>query len=121
MTRKPRYFFSVAFRDPRHGLTVGGDYRREKDAIDNAASTTDGGVTWQPMKGLSGFRSVVAYAPKSKSSWIAVGPQGADWTEDDGRSWTPIPGDGYHAFSFSPSGKVGWAVGEKGAIGRLVR
>ena len=52
--------FSVAFRDAHHGMTVGGDYQKEKDAIDNAAATADGGVTWTPIKGLSGFRSVVA-------------------------------------------------------------
>jgi photosystem II stability/assembly factor-like uncharacterized protein len=109
--------FSVAFRDLRHGLTVGGDYRHESDAIDNAASTADGGVTWTRVAGLGGFRSVVAYAPRSASSWIAVGPQGADWSDDDGRTWIAIPGDGYHAFAFSPSGRVGWGVGENGRIG----
>jgi len=111
--------FSVAFRDARHGLTVGGDYQRENEAIDNAAATTDGGVSWRIVQGLGGFRSVVAFAPGSQSSWIAVGPQGADWSDDDGRTWTAIPGDGYHAFSFSPSGHVGWGVGEGGRIGRL--
>src|SRR5215471_5993784 len=109
--------FSVAFRDPRHGITVGGDYRRENDAIDNAAVTSDGGNSWTKSGGLGGFRPVVAFVPHSASSWIAVGPQGADWSDDDGRTWTAIPGDGYHAFAFSPSGHVGWGVGEGGRIG----
>jgi photosystem II stability/assembly factor-like uncharacterized protein len=112
--------FSVAFRDARHGLTAGGDYRKEKDAVDNAASTSDGGVTWTPVKGLGGFRSVVAHVPGSKASWIAVGPSGADTTTDDGRTWLPIEGNGYHAFAFSRSGKTGWGVGERGAIGKLI-
>lgn len=111
--------FSVAFRDLRHGLTVGGDYRKENDAVDNAAATSDGGLTWTRVAGLGGFRSVVAYAPHSASSWIAVGPQGADWSDDDGQTWVAIPGDGYHAFAFSPGGRVGWGVGEGGRIGRL--
>ena len=111
--------FSVAFRDPRHGLTVGGDYRRENDAVDNAASTSNGGLTWRPVAGLGGFRSVVAFVPRSDASWIAVGPQGADWSDDDGRTWTAIPGDGYHAFSFSPSGRAGWGVGEGGRVAAL--
>jgi len=113
--------FSVAFRDARHGLTVGGDYRKEEDAVDNAARTDNGGRTWLPVMGLGGFRSVVAFVPRSTSSWIAVGPRGADWSDDDGRTWTAIPGDGYHAFSFSPSGNVGWGVGEQGRIGMLRR
>ena len=113
--------FSVAFRDPLHGVTVGGDYRREQEAIDNAAVTADGGLTWTKVAGLGGFRSVVAFVPRSAASWIAVGPQGADWSDDDGRTWTAIPGDGYHAFSFSPSGRVGWGVGEGGRVGALRR
>jgi photosystem II stability/assembly factor-like uncharacterized protein len=112
--------FSVAFRDPRHGMTVGGDYRKEKEAADNAAVTSDGGVTWTAVKGLGGFRSVVAHAPGSKASWIAVGPSGSDLSEDDGRTWRPIEGAGYHAFSFARDGKSGWGVGERGAIAKLV-
>jgi photosystem II stability/assembly factor-like uncharacterized protein len=112
--------FSVAFRDARHGITVGGDYRKEKDATDNAAITSDGGVTWTAVKGLSGFRSVVAHVRGSASSWIAVGPSGADMSDDDGRTWRPIEGPGYHAFAFGRSGKWGWGVGERGNIGRLI-
>jgi photosystem II stability/assembly factor-like uncharacterized protein len=111
--------FSVAFRDRLHGLTVGGDYRKEKDAIDNAAATADGGVTWHPVTGLGGFRSVVATVPGMKF-WIAVGPSGSDMSTDDGRTWQPIDGTGYHAFSFAPHARAGWGVGERGAIGKLI-
>jgi photosystem II stability/assembly factor-like uncharacterized protein len=113
--------FSVAFRDPRHGLAAGGDYRKEQDAVENAAGTADGGRTWTPATGLGGFRSAVASVPHSRASWIAVGPQGADWSDDDGRTWTPIAGDGFHAFAFSPTGRVGWGAGERGRIARLIR
>jgi photosystem II stability/assembly factor-like uncharacterized protein len=113
--------FSVAFRDGLHGLAVGGDYRREAEAVDNAARTADGGRTWMTVRGLGGFRSVVAYVPHSAAAWVAVGPQGADWSDDDGRTWAPIPGEGFHAFAFSPSGRVGWGVGENGRIAALRR
>lgn len=111
--------FSVAFRDRLHGLTVGGDYRKEKDAADNAAATADGGLTWQPVTGLGGFRSVVATVPDMKL-WIAVGPSGSDSSTDDGRTWRPIEGGGYHAFSFAPHARAGWGVGERGAIAKLI-
>ena len=52
-------------------------------------------------------------------SVIAVGPQGADWSEDDGRTWTPIEGTGFHTFSLSTSGRVGFGAGSKGSIGKL--
>src|SRR5688500_13948312 len=80
--------FSIAFRDARHGLTLGGDYRKENEAIANAAATADGGATWTPVTGLGGFRSVVAPMPGAPRSWIAVGPSGSDMSADDGQSWT---------------------------------
>ena len=111
--------FSIAFRDDDHGIVVGGDYRKESEAIDNAAVTSDGGRTWTALKGLSGFRSVVTYLPGS-SSVIAVGPQGADLSTDDGKTWTPLVGaTGLHTFAVSRSGKTGWGAGENGRIFRL--
>ncbi|HEX6650431.1 MAG TPA: hypothetical protein VF075_12860, partial [Pyrinomonadaceae bacterium] len=59
--------FSIAFRDAKHGVVAGGDYRKEQEAVDNLAVTSDGGVTWTLVKGLSGFRSVVAYVPGTKT------------------------------------------------------
>jgi len=111
--------FSIAFRDALHGLVVGGDFQKEREAVDNAAVTADGGKTWTLVKGLTGYRSAVAYVPESKRSWIAVGPLGSDLSTDDGKSWTPVAGPGFHAFSVSRSGRVGWGVGERGAIARL--
>lgn len=111
--------FSIAFRDGLHGIVVGGDFQKEREAVDNAAVTSDGGKTWALVKGLTGYRSAVAYVPGSKRSWIAVGPLGSDLSTDDGKSWTPVAGPGFHAFSFSRSGRFGWGVGERGAIARL--
>jgi photosystem II stability/assembly factor-like uncharacterized protein len=111
--------FSVAFRDPTHGLVVGGDYKHESGATNVAAVTADG-ATWTLTSGLGGFRSVVAHLPGTSASWIAVGPQGADVTRDDGQTWTHVDGGGYHAFAFAPQGGVGWGVGESGRVGKLV-
>jgi len=113
--------FSIAFRDATHGIVIGGDYSKEAEHEDNVAITSDGGATWTLIKdrGLSGFRSVVKHVPGSKTSWIAVGPQGSDWSDDDGRTWTPVAGPGFHTFSFAKSGSRGWGAGAKGAIGRL--
>ncbi len=118
--------FSIAFRDARHGVIVGGDYSKETEATDNVATTSDGGQSWTPVtkQGLSGFRSAVKPVPRSKSTWIAVGPQGADISVDDGRSWTPMPlgesASGFDALSFAPGQPIGWASGAKGALANLV-
>lgn len=119
--------FSAAFRDASHGVVVGGNYEREAEAGNNAAFTSDGGVTWTLVtdRGLSGFRSVVSWVPGT-SSLIAVGPSGADWSPDDGRTWAPVviggggtAAAGFDAFSFAPGTIVGWASGQGGRISRL--
>lgn len=114
--------FSIAFRDAQHGIIVGGDYKLEKEAVDNAAITTDGGVTWKLIKGLSGYRSKVAYVPGS--TWlVAVGPSGADLSEDEGETWKPIAGPGFDTLSFVPSlrreSAVAFGSGVDGTMGRL--
>jgi imidazolonepropionase-like amidohydrolase/photosystem II stability/assembly factor-like uncharacterized protein len=113
--------YSIAFRDARHGVVVGGDYAKEADAIDNIAVTTDGGATWTLVKerGLSGFRSVVAYQPGTPATFLAVGPLGSDVSTDDGRSWSKVEGPGFDTFSFARGGQVGWASGSQGRIGLL--
>ena len=99
---------------------VGGDYKKESEAVDNGALTDDGGVTWKRAAGLSGFRSVVAHRPGGKDAfWIALGPSGADVSRDDGHSWTRIAAPACHAFSFSRDGAAGFCVGEGGRIARV--
>jgi photosystem II stability/assembly factor-like uncharacterized protein len=39
--------FSIAFRDPIHGVIAGGDYKRPNDDGPNLAFTEDGGKTWK--------------------------------------------------------------------------
>ena len=112
--------FSIAFRDAKHGVIAGGDYKKEQEAVDNLAVTSDGGITWTLVKGLSGFRSVVAYVPGMKTpALIAVGPSGGDYSLDDGRTWTAIDGPGFDTFSFARGKQLGWGAGAGGKLGRL--
>jgi photosystem II stability/assembly factor-like uncharacterized protein len=113
--------FSIAFSDPQHGIVVGGDYKLESAAVDNAAITSDGGKSWTAVKGLSGFRSAVAYLTRDGRLLVAVGPSSSDYSSDGGKNWTPIAGPGFHAFSFSPRAAVGFGVGEQGRASRLQR
>ena len=112
--------FSIAFRDAQHAVIVGGNYRQESAAVDNAAFTADGGVTWTlAAKGLSGFRSVVACLPAGGRSLLAIGPSGADRSDDDGRTWTPAGGPGFDALSVAPRGGAAWAAGQAGRIAKV--
>lgn len=111
--------FSIAFSDSQHGVIVGGDYQKEKEAADNLALTQDGGETWTLVNGLSGFRSVVAFMPGTKTV-IAIGPAGCDYSNNLGKTWTqPLFGPGFDTFSFARGQKFGWGAGAGGAIGRL--
>jgi len=99
---------------------VGGDDRKEGEAIENGAASTDGGQAWTRVNGLGGFGSVVRYVPGVKPpAAIAVGPSGADYTLDDGGAWQRIEGPGYDASSLARSGRIGCGIGAGARIGRL--
>ena len=114
--------FSLAFWDARHGVAVGGDYTKEQDAAGNAALTTDGGKTWQPVgdKRPNGYRSCVAVIRGTRrSTLVAVGPSGSDYSNDGGRAWSALGAEGFHSMSVARSGDIAWAVGEGGHVARL--
>jgi photosystem II stability/assembly factor-like uncharacterized protein len=109
--------FSIAFRDAKHGVVVGGDYKKPDEANANVARTTDGGVTWNLMASRpDGFRSGVAFIPGT-TKLVAVG-QGCDFSTDDGASWKALSNEGYHSISFATS-RAGWVVGANGRIGKI--
>ena len=113
--------FSIAI-DPangRRGLVVGGDYKVLSAASDNAAITTDGGVSWTLVKGLGGFRSAVAFIPSVRGTAVAVGPSGTDYSTDAGLSWKAIEGPGFHTLAVARGTRTAWAAGEKGSIGSI--
>lgn len=113
--------FSIAFKDARNGVIVGGDYNKEGEASNNVATTTDGGATWILAKGPrpSGFRSAVAYVPGTRGPMLlAAGPSGSDYSTDSGASWVSLGSAGFHAVSFAGV-DAGWAVGEGGRIAKL--
>ncbi len=114
--------FSIAFRNAKNGIIVGGDYQNEESREANAAITTDGGSTWTLIKDAPphGFRSAVAYIPGTDPpALVAVGTSGSDHSTDGGRSWQNLGSEGFHAVRFAPSGKVGWAVGSEGRIAKI--
>jgi len=111
--------FSIAFKDAKNGFVVGGDYRKPAALGDNAASTTDGGVTWKLVEGPrpNGFRSCVEYVGPT-STLITVGEKGCDYSTDGGASWKSFGKEGYHSLSLSRS-RAGWAVGADGRIAAI--
>lgn len=114
--------FSIAFRDARHGIVVGGDYSKEDEAVDNAAITSDGGKTWKLVAGLTGYRSVVAYVGASRGAqiWMAIGPTGSDLSTDDGKTWRQMSSLGFDTVAVARgAGRTPPALFGAGANGRL--
>jgi len=116
--------FALAFRDPDHGVAVGGDHKRPDEPGDHIATTDDGGRTWTPAarSSRSGFRSAVAFVPghgPAAATLLAVGPSGWDTSTDGGRTWGRSGAEGFHALGFAAAAEAGWAVGEKGRIARF--
>lgn len=110
---------TVAFFDERHGLVLGGDLGRADDFTDNVAETTDGGATWQ-LVGRPSFAGPVygsAVVPGRPRTVVAVGPRGASWSNDAGRTWEPLSDQNFWSVGFAPDG-TGWMVG---TVGRVVR
>ncbi len=70
--------FSIAFRDPIHGVIAGGDYKHPDQDGPNLAFTNDGGKTWTVSKIFpQSYYSAVAYDRKSLS------PAAKDKDEDE--------------------------------------
>jgi photosystem II stability/assembly factor-like uncharacterized protein len=114
--------FSLTFWDALHGVAVGGDYAKERDAAGSAALTDDGGRTWRPVvgRGPTGYRSCVALIKGARGpALVAVGPSGSDYSSDGGRTWSAFGTEGFHAVSVARGGGVAWAVGEGGRVARL--
>src|ERR1700690_4116389 len=67
--------FSIAFRDPNHGVIAGGDYKRPDQDGPNLAFTSDGGLTWKlsAIAPQSYFSAVSFTKTDSGTSVLAVG------------------------------------------------
>ena len=110
--------FSLAFRDARHGVAVGGDYREPDAPLDVLALTDDGGRTGRRAEGPRGYRSGAAWATVGgKPVVVAVGTSGADVSFDGGRTWRPLGSGSFNAVA--AAGGAVWAAGPDGRIARL--
>lgn len=108
--------FSIAMLDAKNGVVVGGNYEKPEESQGNLAFTKDGGRTWVPGRGLSGYRSAAAYI--DRRTVIAVGTIGADISFDGGDSWKRIGTENLNSVAAKGKGSV-WAVGPAGSVFRL--
>ncbi|MEV6298912.1 oxidoreductase [Actinoplanes sp. NPDC051861] len=109
--------YSLAFRDSRHGLAVGGDYEVPETAPDGSAVTRDGGRHWTVSRTVPGeYRSGVTW--RGHHTALAVGPTGSDISYDGGTTWRRFDTGSFDAVACADDGSC-WASGEKGRIARF--
>jgi photosystem II stability/assembly factor-like uncharacterized protein len=110
--------FSIDFFDAHNGIVVGGDYLKDKESLNNALYTTNGGKKWnKPKVSVSGYRSAVLYVDEKLC--LAAGSSGLDSSTDGGRNWKHISDVNLNAVQKAKSGKLILAAGNKGQIYRL--
>ena len=111
--------YSVAFKNKKVGIAVGGDYTNQ--SIKNTmAYTNDGGATWHlPEKQTHQYRECVAHY--RGNIFFAVGPSGFDLTTDNGKNWHPHYWEvnNLTAVAFAKRSNVGFAVGKGGQIYKI--
>lgn len=110
--------FSIAMRDAKNGVIVGGNYEKPLETAHNLAFTSDGGKIWKPGTGLNGYRSGAAYI--DKRTIIAVGSSGSDISTNGGKTWKNLDKLSYNAVQ-AKSARAVWVVGDKGMVARLVQ
>ncbi|MBM7784582.1 WD40/YVTN/BNR-like repeat-containing protein [Tenggerimyces flavus] len=110
--------YSLAFKNSREGIAVGGDYNAATATDRIAAVTKDGGKTWKLAKdNPGGYRSGSTWVSWSPVA-LAVGPTGSDISTDRGRSWREFDTGSFDAVQCTKYATC-WASGEKGRIGKL--
>jgi len=104
--------FSVAFRDVRHGVISGGDYKQPRRDGPNLAVTEDGGITWTTTAWPQAFLSAVAFNSQN-GHMLAVGSAVTmDIGPDGARKLSDL---NLNALSVNRAGDA-LAVGPKGLI-----
>jgi photosystem II stability/assembly factor-like uncharacterized protein len=111
-----RGIFSMACKDAKHIVIVGGDYEHSDLKSDNVFCTADGGLTWsRPATGIGGYRECAEYI--GRGTILCLSQSGEDISYDDGLNWQAVPGaDLFHVVRNARHGKLVIAAGAMGRI-----
>ncbi|MFS8083765.1 MAG: WD40/YVTN/BNR-like repeat-containing protein [Ginsengibacter sp.] len=109
---------SIAIKNKKIMIVVGGDFMKKNDMPGNACYTVDGGKNWLiPEKAPSGYRSCVEFI--RQNTWITCGLNGVDQSNDDGKTWQNISDYSFHVIRKAKKGKSVFLAGNNGRIGKL--
>ncbi|MEO5572754.1 MAG: oxidoreductase [Bacteroidia bacterium] len=110
--------FSLAFKDSRTGIVIGGDYTADTLSKDNCYLTFSGGKNWKlPFHAPPGYRSCVEYI--TQTYLIATGPIGTDISYDGGQTWKQLIAAGFNVARKAKKGNRVFLAGNNGKMGVL--
>lgn len=103
--------FSAFFWKDKYGVVVGGDFKNESQNGKHVFLTMNKGKDWTlPIRPTRGLRECVEYL--GNDYLIAIGPQGADFSNDRGENWQPISDEkGFHVVRKARDGSLLIAAG----------
>ncbi len=103
--------FSSLFWKGKKGVVVGGDYKNDAQTGQHVYITMDRGKTWTlPIRPTRGLRECVEFL--GDDNLIAIGPQGADTSNDGGMIWLPLSDEkGFHVVRKAREGSLIVAAG----------
>lgn len=110
---------SIAVKDKKTMIIVGGDFNAKDSVGNNCVITTDGGNSFTfPKTSPHGYRSCVEYI--RKNTWICCGLNGVDISNDNGTNWQLISNEGFHVCRQAKEDKAVFLAGSGGRVAKLV-
>jgi hypothetical protein len=110
---------SIAVKDSKTFIIVGGDFTTKDSSTKNCFITRDQGKSFAaPTVSPHGYRSCVEWL--RKKTWICCGLNGVDYSSDDGKTWTWISKEGFHVCRKAKKGNTVFFAGGGGKIGKLI-
>ena len=108
--------FGLHFWNDNQGIAVGGDYKNDKDKVDNVAITNDEGKTWKFLTSAKpdGLKESGWRLPNK--SLLLVGTSGTSILEKNKTEWKAIDTESFHAISCFKD--ACWAIGAKGNLAK---
>ena len=110
---------SVAVKNKKTMIVVGGDFNHPDSTTKNCFITIDGGKTWKsPKVPPHGYRSCVEYL--GGNNWICCGLNGVELSRDNGKTWEWVSNESFHVCKKAREGNAVFLAGNNGRIGKLL-
>lgn len=108
--------FGLHFWNQKQGIAVGGDYKNDKEKVENIAVTHDSGKTWAFLASAQpdGLKEAGWMLPNQ--SLLLVGTSGTSVLEKDAPKWKAVDTESFHTVSCFKD--ACWAIGGKGNLAK---